>query len=158
MLACSTKSASTSQRSFLAVEFVEETSVQELLDGVSAVDAHRLSGGSGFGLLHGAFDAVRHEMNSRVDSRPSGGDVVSQDECWPPRVISAPALGDLEGASTGEHGTKSGRETANVLGARPGHLSNPRFFTYPILLCIMLLCILGCVHERRVKSWRSART
>src|SRR5207253_10786479 len=34
----------------------------------------------------------------------------------------APAVGDVEGASTGEHGTKSGPETAKVLGARPGHL------------------------------------
>src|SRR3989441_7065297 len=35
---------------------------------------------------------------------------------------SAPALGDFEGTSAGEHGTKSGRETAEVLGARLGHL------------------------------------
>ncbi len=31
----------------------------------------------------------------------------------------AQALGDVESASTGEHGAKSGRETAKVLGARP---------------------------------------
>jgi hypothetical protein len=31
-------------------------------------------------------------------------------------------LGDVEGASTGEHGAKFGSETAKVLGARPGHL------------------------------------
>ena len=37
-------------------------------------------------------------------------------------MISAPALGDVERASPGEHRTKSGRETANVLCARPGHL------------------------------------
>src|SRR3954470_22419363 len=104
------------------VDFVEEASIQALLDGVSAVDANGLPGGGGFGLVHGAFDAVRHEVDSRVGSRPSGGDVVGQYECWSPRVISAPTLGDFESASTGEHGTKSGDETAKVLGARPGHL------------------------------------
>lgn len=48
--------------------------------------------------------------------------MVGKDECWSPSVISAPALGDIESASTGEHGTKYGRETAEVFGARPGHL------------------------------------
>jgi hypothetical protein len=33
-------------------------------------------------------------------------------------------VGDVESASTGEHGTKSGREIAKVLGARPGHLES----------------------------------
>ena len=41
-------------------------------------------------------------------------------------MISAPALGDVESASTGEHGTKSGREAAEVLGARLGHLERHR--------------------------------
>src|SRR3954463_4642202 len=104
------------------VDFVEEASIQQLLDGVSAVDPNRLPGGGGFGLVHGAFDAVGHEVDSRVGSRPSGRDVVGKDECWSPSVISAPALCDVESTSTGEHGTKSGRETAKVLGARPGHL------------------------------------
>ena len=82
---------------------------RQLLDGVSAVDPDGLPGGGGFGLVHGAFDAVGHEVDGRVGSRPSGGDVVGQDECRSPRVISAPALGDVERASTGEHGTKFGR-------------------------------------------------
>jgi len=104
------------------VDLVEEPSIQALLDGVGAVDANGLPGGGGLGLAHGAFDAVDHEVYSRVGSRPSGGDVVGKHECWSPSVVSAPALGDVEGASAGEHGTKSGRETAKVLGARPGHL------------------------------------
>jgi len=104
------------------VDFVEEASIQQLLDGVGAVDPNGLSGGGGFGLVHGAFDAVGHKMHSRIGSRPSGRDMVGKYECWSPSVISAPALGDVESASTGEHGTKSGRETAKVLGARPGHL------------------------------------
>ena len=52
----------------------------------------------------------------------SGGDAVGKYECWSPSVVSAPAVGNVEGASTGEHGTKFGPETAKVLGARPGHL------------------------------------
>src|SRR5829696_865175 len=104
------------------VNFVEEAGIQALLDGVGTVDRNGLPGGSGFGLVHGAFDAVGHEVDSRVGSRPSGGDVVGKYECWSPGVISSPAVGDLERASTGEHGTKFGPETAKVVGARPGHL------------------------------------
>src|SRR4029077_13071570 len=103
-------------------DFVEQSSIQALLDGVSAVDPDGLPGGGGFGLVHGAFDAVGHEVHSRVGSRPSGGDVVGQYECGSPGVIASPALGGVESASTGEHGTKPGGETAKVLGARPGHL------------------------------------
>src|SRR6476660_1202997 len=103
-------------------DFVEESSIQALLDGVSAVDPNGLPGGGGFGLVHGAFDAVSHELDSRLGARPSGGNVVGKYECWSPSVISTPAFGDVERASTGEHGAKSGRETAKVLGARPGHL------------------------------------
>ena len=55
------------------VDFVEEASIQALLDGVSAVDPNGLPVGGGFGLVHGAFDAVGHEVDSRVGSRPSGG-------------------------------------------------------------------------------------
>src|SRR5438093_13642704 len=66
------------------VDFVEEPSIQALLDGVGAVDADGLPGGGGFGLVHGAFDAVDHEVYSRVGSRPSGGDVVGKYECWSP--------------------------------------------------------------------------
>jgi hypothetical protein len=45
------------------------------------VDPDGLPGGGGFGLAHSAFDAVSHEVNCRVGSRPSGGDVVSKYEC-----------------------------------------------------------------------------
>lgn len=38
-----------------------------------------------------------------------------------PSVVSAPALGDLEGAPTCEYGTQSGRQTAQVFGARSGY-------------------------------------
>jgi len=103
-------------------DFVEESGIQQLLDGVGAVDPNGLSAGGSFGLVHGAFDAVGHEVDRRVGSRPSGGDVVGKYECRSPSVISAPALGDVERASTGEHGAKFGPETAKVLGARPGHL------------------------------------
>jgi hypothetical protein len=104
------------------VEFVEETSVQQLLDGVGAVYPDGLPGGSGFGLVHGAFDAVGHEVDIRVGSWPSDGNVVSQDKCRPPRVIAAPAVGNVERASAGEHGTKLGPQAAKVLSARRGHL------------------------------------
>src|SRR5215203_2029111 len=104
------------------VDLVEEPSIQQLLDGVGAMDPDGLTLGGGFGLVDGAFDAVGHELDSRVGSRPSGGDVVGKYECWSPSVISAPALGDLESASTGEHGTKLGPQTAKVLGARLRHL------------------------------------
>ncbi len=46
------------------VDFVEEPSVQALLDGVGAVDPNGLPGGGGFGLVHSAFDAVGHEVDS----------------------------------------------------------------------------------------------
>ena len=100
---------------------VEEASIQALLDGVCAVDPDGLPGGGGSGLVHGALDAVGHEVDRRVGSRPPGGDVVGKDERGSPTVISAPALGDVERASAGEHGAEPGRESADVLGARPGH-------------------------------------
>src|SRR5207247_4580256 len=75
------------------VDFVEEPSIQALLDGVGAVDADGLPGGGGFGLVHGAFDAVDHEVYSRVGSRPSGGDVVGKYECWSTGVVAAAAVG-----------------------------------------------------------------
>src|SRR5438552_13649891 len=71
------------------VDFVEEASIQELLDCVGAVDPNGLPGGGGFGLVHGAFEAVGHEVYSRVGSRPSGGDAVGKYECRSPSVISA---------------------------------------------------------------------
>src|SRR5256885_4404733 len=43
-------------------ELVEKSGIQKLLNGVSAVDPDVLPGGGGFGLLHGAFDAVGDEV------------------------------------------------------------------------------------------------
>src|SRR6185503_2501715 len=93
-------------------DFVEEPRIQELLDGVRAVNRNGFSGGGGPGLVHGALDAVGHEVDSRVGSRPSGGDVVGEHERRSPRVISVPAVGDVERASTGEHGTEFRPQTA----------------------------------------------
>src|SRR5207244_1602821 len=59
------------ERHEVDVDFVEEAGIQELLDDVSAVDRNGLSGGGGFGLVHGACEAVGHEVYSRVGSRPS---------------------------------------------------------------------------------------
>ena len=59
------------------LELVEEAGVQALLDGVSAVDPDGLPGGGGLGLAHGALDAVGHEVDGRVGSRPPGGDVIA---------------------------------------------------------------------------------
>ena len=66
------------------VDFVEEASIQALLDGVSAVDPDGLPGGRGLGLDHGAFDAVGDEVDRRVGPRPSVGDVMSKYECRAP--------------------------------------------------------------------------
>src|SRR5262245_47867588 len=104
------------------MDFVEEPRIHQLLDGVGTMHPNGLPSGGGFGLFHGALDAVGHEMDSRVGSRPSGGDVVGEYECGSPSVVAVPAVGDLESASTGEHGAKPGREAAKVLGTRPGHL------------------------------------
>jgi hypothetical protein len=111
------------------VELVEEPGIQALLNGVGAVDRNGLPGGGGFGLAHGAFDAVGHEVDRRVGSRPAGGDLVGKDERRPPGVISAPALGDLEGAATGSTAPSSpqrarrcsalGPDTLNVMGSDP---------------------------------------
>ena len=94
-------------------DLVEEAGVEALLDGVSPVDADGLTGGRGLGLVNGALEAVGHEVDGRIGSRPAVRDVMGQDECRSPRVVSTPATGDLESASTGEHGTESGGETAD---------------------------------------------
>ncbi len=52
------------------VDFVEEPSIQALLDGVGAVDANGLPGGGDFGLVHGDVDE-RADGNST--NRPTGG-------------------------------------------------------------------------------------
>ncbi|HSE45429.1 MAG TPA: hypothetical protein VLA89_08915 [Gemmatimonadales bacterium] len=66
------------QRRDVDTVFVEEPGVQALLDGVGAMDPDGLPGGGGSGLVDGAFDAISHEMDGRVGSRPSGGDVVGE--------------------------------------------------------------------------------
>src|SRR4051812_45989732 len=104
------------------VNLVEKPSIEQLLNGVGAVDRHGFPGSGGFGLLYGAVDAVRDEVDRRVGSRPSGGDLMSNYECRSPGVISAPTVSNLESASTGEHGTELGPETAKVPGARLGHI------------------------------------
>lgn len=88
------------------VEFVEEPGIQALLDGVRAVDPDGLPGGGGFRLAYGALDAVGHEVDSRIGSRPSGGDLVGQYECRPPSVMAIPAMGDVgNSASSGRRGS-----------------------------------------------------
>jgi hypothetical protein len=60
------------------VNFVEEASIQALLDHVSAVDPNGLSGGGGFSLVHGAFEAVRHEVEVELGrGHPAGTSWVS---------------------------------------------------------------------------------
>lgn len=78
------------------MDLVEQASVQQLLNSASAVDSHGLPSGSGFGLLHSTLDAIGHEVDSRVRSRPSCGNAVGQHECRTPGVISAPAIGSLK--------------------------------------------------------------
>jgi hypothetical protein len=62
------------------VDVVEEAGIPALLDCVRAVDADGLPGGGGFGLVHGTFDPIGHEVDRRVGSRPAGGDVMGKDE------------------------------------------------------------------------------
>ena len=50
------------------LELVEEASIQQLLDRVSAVDPNGLPGGGGLGLVHGAFDAVGHVSRLELGS------------------------------------------------------------------------------------------
>src|SRR2546426_6824731 len=104
------------------VDFVEEASVEALLDGVGAVDSNGLPGSCGFGLVDGGFDTVGDEVHSRVGTRPPVGDVVGEHECRSKSVVSTPSFGLVEGASAGEHGTNFGHESVKVVGARPGHL------------------------------------
>jgi hypothetical protein len=49
------------------VDFVEEASIQALLDRAGTANPDGLPGRGGFGLLHGAFEPVGHEMDCRVD-------------------------------------------------------------------------------------------
>jgi hypothetical protein len=104
-------------------DFVEEASIQQLLDRVGAMDPNGLSGGGGFGLASRRFRCRRSRSGQSSWVAAIRRDVVGKDERWSPRVITAPALGDVERAAPGEHRTKSGRETANVLGARPDTLN-----------------------------------
>ena len=65
------------------IELVEKAGIHQLLDGVSSVDPDGLPRGGGFGLLHGTFEAVSHEVDRRVGSRPSGGDVMVRTKAGP---------------------------------------------------------------------------
>src|SRR5690348_14321295 len=53
-------SGAKNDRSDVDADFVEEPSIQQLLDGVGAVDPNGLSRGRGLGLVHRAFDTVGH--------------------------------------------------------------------------------------------------
>jgi hypothetical protein len=86
------------------MDFVDKPSIQQLLDGVGTMDSNGLASGGGSGLVHGASDAVGHEMDSRVGLRPSGGNVMRKYECWSPCVVSIPAAGNFESPSAGQHG------------------------------------------------------
>lgn len=108
------------------VDFVQESSVEALLDGVGVVDSNGLPSSRCFGLFDGGFDTVGDKVHSRVGSWPSVGNVVGEYECRSPGVVSTPSMGDVEGAPAGEHGTKFGRETAKVVGARPGDAERHR--------------------------------
>lgn len=101
-------------------EFVEEAGVEELPDGVGSVDADVFSGGGGFGLGDGVFDAIGDEVDGRAGAGPSGGDVVGEDEGGPPSVVAAPALSFVEGAAAGEDGAETGPEAAEVGGGGGG--------------------------------------
>ena len=111
-------SGSKQNRRNVNADFIEEVGVQQLLDGVGAVNANGLSASGGFGLFHRTFESIGDEVDSRAGSRPAGGNVVGKDKCRAPSMIAAPALGDIESVSTGEYGTEFGCETTNVLGAR----------------------------------------
>src|SRR6478672_1433644 len=79
------------------LEVVDQSRVEQPLDRVGAVDAHGPLTGGVLGLAHRALDAVRHEVDGRPGPGPPVRDVVSDDEGRAPRVVAAPALGDLEG-------------------------------------------------------------
>ncbi len=49
------------------VDFVEESSVEALLDGVGAVDSNGLPGSCGFSLVDGGFDTVGESAQSSRD-------------------------------------------------------------------------------------------
>src|SRR5258708_335236 len=104
------------------VDFVEESGVEALLDGVGAVDSNGLPGGRGLGLVDGGFDPVGDEVHSRVGTRPPVGDVVGGHECRTKRVVSSPSFGLVEGASAGEQCTKFGHESVKVVCSRLAHL------------------------------------
>ena len=54
------------------VDFVEETSIQALLDDVGAVDPNGLPGGRGFGLVYGGVDAIGHDPTDAARSEQPG--------------------------------------------------------------------------------------
>ena len=52
--------------------FGEEPGIQELLNRVSTMNPNGLPRGGGLGLAHGTLEAVGHEVDDRVGSRPPG--------------------------------------------------------------------------------------
>ena len=104
------------------LNLVEEPRVKELSDDVRAVNPHRLPGRGRLGLTNGALEAVCYEVDCRVRPRPSVRYLVGQHERWPPRMVTAPAMGLVEGVSTGEDSTQFGPQSADALRARFGEL------------------------------------
>src|SRR4029453_231481 len=87
------------------VDLVEQPGVQALLDRLGAVHSHGLRSGNRFRASNGAFDAVGDELDCRAGPWPAVGYVVGDDESGHiPRMLTAPAVSDLECAPTGEHG------------------------------------------------------
>src|SRR5687768_16131767 len=86
------------------------------------MDPYRLAAGRGSGLADGTLDAVGHEVDRGAGSRPSGRNVVRENEGRPPCVIPAPAIGDVERTPPGERGAELGPERAKMLGAGRRHL------------------------------------
>ena len=92
---------------------------EELLDRFGPVHRDGLRAGGRLRLGNSALDAVGDEMNRRAGPRPAVGHVVGDDEGGHiPRVLAAPAVGDLERAPAGEEGADLGHQPPQVLGAR----------------------------------------
>lgn len=64
-------------------DFVEASGIRQLLDGVGPVNADGFTGSRGPGLIHGALDAVGHEVDCRTGAWPAGGNPVDTHECRP---------------------------------------------------------------------------
>ena len=103
------------------MNLVEKASVEALSNCLATVDAHRAVSRGRRGLCHSAFQAFGHEMDGRARAGPTIRHVVSDDECWySPRVLAAPAVGQVEGAAAGEHRTDLTHQGPQVPGAGRG--------------------------------------